>query len=477
MRRPAGVFLIVSAILAAGVAGLAIGRSNGPLPGWLDGILAATAKQSPARSAATGAVIYYRDPDGLPDYSLTPKKTSAGKDYLAVRASEDVSFEQQAPETTTAKGGDRGKIRYYRNPMGLPDTSPTPKKDSMGMDYLPVYEGEQDDDSSVKVSPGKLQKAGVQTEVAERRTLSTVVRAPGTVQEDERRKAVVSLRFEGFIDSVENVTTGSHVHKGQRLMRIYGPSLSSAAAEYLSALNARPTAGIGNEALKGARRRLENLDAPEKFIAEIERTREIPTYVSWLAPQDGEIVERVAVNGMRAAPGDVLFRIADHDVVWVLADIAERDLSLIDVGQKASVRLRAYPDRVFTGNVTLVYPHLMAETRTARVRIELPNPEDLLRPDMYADVEITTGAETPVLTVSNSAVIDSGERQIVLLDKGDGRFEPRAVRLGRRGAGRVEIKEGLAENAKVVVSANFLIDAESNLKAALSGLDSGEKSQ
>jgi Cu(I)/Ag(I) efflux system membrane fusion protein len=260
-------------------------------------------------------------------------------------------------------------------------------------------------------------------------------------------------------------------------MRIYGPSLSSAAAEYLSALNARPDAGISNQALKGARRRLENLDAPEKFIADIERTREIPAYVSWPAPQDGEIVERVAVNGMRAAPGDVLFRLADHDVVWVLADIAERDLSLIEVGQKASVRLRAYPDRVFVGNVTLIYPHLMAETRTARIRIELPNPEEVLRPDMYADVEIATGTEAPVVTVSSSAVIDSGERQIVLLDKGDGRFEPRAVKLGRRGDGRVEIKEGLAENDKVVVSANFLIDAESNLKAALKGLDSGEKSQ
>jgi Cu(I)/Ag(I) efflux system membrane fusion protein len=260
-------------------------------------------------------------------------------------------------------------------------------------------------------------------------------------------------------------------------MRIYGPSLSSAAAEYLSALNARPDTGIGNQALKGARRRLENLDAPEAFIAEIERTREIPVYVSWPAPQDGEIVERIAVNGMRAAPGDVLFRIADHDVVWVLIDVAERDLSLIEVGQKASVRLRAYPNRLFTGNVTLIYPHLMAETRTARIRIELPNPDQVLRPDMYADVEIATGAETPVLTVSSSAVIDSGERQIVLVDKGDGRFEPREVKLGRRGGGRVEIKEGLAENDKVVVSANFLIDAESNLKAALSGLDKGEKSQ
>ena len=476
MRRPASAFLMVFAILAAGVVGLAVGRSNGTLPGWLDGVLPA-AKQSPAQSEATGPIVYYRDPNGLPDYSLTPKKTPSGKEYSAVRASEDVSFEEKAPEVAAAKGGERGRIRFYRNPMGLPDTSPTPKKDSMGMDYLPVYEGEQDNDSSVKVSAGKLQKAGVQTEVAERRTLNTMVRAPGTVQEDERRKSVVSLRFEGFIDSVGNVTTGTHVHKGQQLMRIYGPNLSSAAAEYLSALNARPGVGISDQALKGARRRLENLDAPEKFIADIERTREIPAYVSWPAPQDGEIVERTAVNGMRAAPGDILFRIADHNIVWVMVDVAERDLGLIAVGQTVVVRPRAYPNRPFTGKVTLIYPHLMAETRTARIRIELPNPDDLLRPDMYADVEIATGAEAPVVTVSSSAVIDSGERQIVLLDKGDGRFEPRTVKLGRRGDGRVEIMEGLSENDKVVVSANFLIDAESNLKAALNGLDSGEKSQ
>jgi Cu(I)/Ag(I) efflux system membrane fusion protein len=476
MRRQIGTLLMVSAVVAAAVLGLAVGRSNPPLPGWLSS-LSAAAKPSRDLAEATGPIIYYRNPDGLPDYSLIPKKTSSGKEYTAVHAGADVSFEEKAPDVMTAKGGERGRIRFYRNPMGLPDTSPTPKKDSMGMDYLPVYEGEQDDDSSVKVSAGKLQKAGVQTEVAERRTLNTMVRAPGTVQEDERRKSVVSLRFEGFIDTVENVTTGTHVHKGQPLMRLYGPSLSSAAAEYLSALNASPNAGISNQALKGARRRLENLDAPEKFIADIERTREIPTYVSWPAPQDGDVVERTAVNGMRAAPGDVLFRISDHDIVWVLADVSERDLSLIEVGQKAGVRLRAYPDRVFSGKVVLIYPHLMAETRTARIRIELPNPDDVLKPDMYADVEIATGMEAPVVTVSNSAVIDSGERQVVLLAKGDGRFEPRAVKLGRSGGGRTEIKEGLSEGDKVVVSANFLIDAESNLKAALNGLDTGEKSQ
>ena len=477
MRRPVGTFLALFASLTAGLGGLAIGRSNVPLPGWVSAMLPAAANPVSERPAPTGPIIYYRDPDGAPHYALAPKKTASGKEYSAVRASEDVSFDEKAPEAAAAKTAGSGKIKFYRNPMGLPDTSPSPKKDSMGMDYLPVYEGEQDDESSVKVSAGKLQKAGVQTEVAERRTLNTMVRAPGIVEEDERRKSVVSLRFEGFIDTVGNVTTGTHVHKGDPLMRIYGPNLSSAAAEYLSALNARPDAGITNQALKGARRRLENLGAPDTFIADIERTREVPVYMNWPAPQDGEIVERTAVNGMRAAPGDILFRIADHNVVWVMVDVSERDLALIEVGQKAVVRPRAYPDHPFTGKVTVIYPHLKMETRTARIRIELPNPDEVLRPDMYADVEISTGTETPVVTVSSSAVIDSGERQIVLLDKGGGRFEPREVKLGRRGGGRVEIKQGIAENDKIVVSANFLIDAESNLKAALSGLDAGEKSQ
>jgi membrane fusion protein, copper/silver efflux system len=469
MNRAVLTSATVVALIAAAGGGFIAGRTQ-PQPGGTPSM--AVVKTSAAQMG--GEPVYYQDPDGRPLYSLAPMKTADGRDYRGVPASADISFEEaSAPEPEPAER----KIKYYRNPMGLPDKSPTPKKDNMGMDYLPVYEDDQDDDSLVKVSAGKLQKAGVQTEVAERRTLNTVVRAPGTVEEDERRRSVVSLRFEGFIDSVENVTTGTHVHKGQPLMRIYGPNLSSAAAEYLSALNARADAGISGQALKGARRRLENLGAPEAFIADIERTREVPVYVTWPAPQDGEVVERMAVNGMRAAPGDVLFRIVDHHVVWVMADVAERDLGLVEVGQKVVVRPRARPDHPFTGKVTVIYPHLKMETRTARIRIELPNPDDVLLPDMYADVEIATGTEAPVVTVSNSAVIDSGERQIVLLAKGDGRFEPRAVKLGRRGGGNVEIKEGLAEGDKVVVSANFLIDAESNLNAALNGLDTGGKSQ
>ena len=333
------------------------------------------------------------------------------------------------------------------------------------MDYIPVYEDEDSDDGLVKLSPGKIQRTGAKSEPAAMRPVRSVIRAPGTVQEDERRVSVVALRFEGFVESVANVTTGDHVHKGQVLMNVYSPALSSAAAEYLSAFNA----GATGKDLNGARRRLENLATPEPAIKEIERTREISLSIPWLAPQDGEILERNAVNGMRAGPGDVLFRIADHQLVWVVVDVAERDLPGVAVGTKVTIRPRALAGRTFTGAVTLIYPHLNALTRTARIRIEVPNSEELLRPEMYVDAEIETGSPDPVLAVAESAVLDSGTRQVVLINKGDGKFEPRDLKLGRRGGGYVEIIAGLSEGESVVTSANFLIDAESNLKAALKG--------
>jgi membrane fusion protein, copper/silver efflux system len=470
VNRPSRIVATLAAVLAAGGAGYGVGEHG--LPHSISMALN-TAKPLAAMAApATGPIIYYRDPDGKPAYSGSPKKTGDDKEFLPVHASEEADLGAQpraVAEQAPASGGPK-KIRFYRNPMGLPDTSPVPKKDSMGMDYLPVYEGDDSDDGTIKLSPGKLQKTGVRSEPVERRALSTPLHAPGTIALDERRVSVVALRFEGFIDSIENLTTGEHVHKGQTLMRVSGPNLASAAAEYLIALKAGSDGSVGLLGAKGAKRRLENIGVPETIIATIEQTREIPPSVPWPAPQDGEIVERAVVNGMRAAPGDVLFRIVDHDVVWVMADIAERDLSLVAVGQKVAVRPRAYPNRVFSGEISLIYPHMNPETRTERVRIELQNPDDLLRPDMYADVEIATGTEAPVLTVSDTAVIDSGARQVVLIDKGDGRFEPRPVKIGRRGDGFVEIKEGAAEGDKVVVAANFLIDAESNLKAALQGL-------
>src|SRR5436190_10839778 len=276
MNRAIFTSAAVAALIAAAGGGFITGRAQRQ-----PAETSSMAVVRPAAAQTSGEPIYYQDPDGKPFYSLTPMKTKDGRDYRGVPAGADISFEEaSAPEAAPTAPMDR-KIKYYRNPMGLPDTSPIPKKDSMGMDYIPVYEGEDSDDGLVKLSPGKIQRTGVKSEPASPRVIRTAIRAPGTIQLDERRTSIVSFRFEGFVESVENVTTGDHVHKGQALMRVYSPSLSSAAAEYLSVLGG----SLGSQAVKGARRRLENLGISDKAIAEIERTREISLSVPWLAPQ------------------------------------------------------------------------------------------------------------------------------------------------------------------------------------------------
>src|SRR4030088_2812806 len=412
--------------------------------------------------------IYYQDPDGKPFYSLTPKKVPDGRDYGPVPASANISFDEEpaaAPATTVA--ADR-KIKFYRNPMGLADTSPTPKKDSMGMDYIPVYEGEDADDGSIKLSPGKIQRSGVKSEPAMPRVIRTAIRAPGTIQLDERRVSVISMRSESWVQKIADVTTGSRVSKGQSLMEVYSPSVSSASAEYIATINSKTTGGSATYG-RGSRQRLMNLDVPETAIVAMEKSGAVPMVIEWAAPRDGIVLERNAIEGMRAQPGDVLFRVADTSVVWAMIDVAERDLGALAVGQPVVVKARSFPGRQFPGKISVVYPQVNRETRTARVRIELANSDLALLPDMYVDAQIDTGSPEPVLAVPDSAVLDTGSKQAVFVDKGQGRFEPRDVKLGHRGGGYVEVREGIRDGEPVVVSANFLIDAESNLKAALKG--------
>jgi Cu(I)/Ag(I) efflux system membrane fusion protein len=413
------------------------------------------------------AILYWKDPDGKNDFSSEPKRTPDGRNYLPVYEDEETGFKDEKPKAQRT-----GKILYYRNPMGLPDVSPVPKKDSMGMDYVPVYEGNEEDGSTVKISPGKLQRTGVKSEPVLKRVITTAIRAPGVVEADEHRQAVVALRFDAFLNELQHITTGSKVRKGEPLMRVYSSTLSAAAAQYITDLGLRNIGGLPQN--RGARQRLENLGVPEEIIADIERTREGSLTVTWPSPRDGYITEHNVVEGMQAKTGDVLFRIADLSVVWVLADVAERDLGLLAPGQTAAVTPRGYLDRTFTGKISLIYPVLNKETRTARVRIVLANPDTILRPNMYADVVIESGSREPVIAVPENAIIHSGTRQIVIVDKGEGRFEPREVKAGIRGDGYVQIKEGVSETDKVVVAANFLIDAESNLKAALKGLAAGD---
>jgi membrane fusion protein, copper/silver efflux system len=455
-----------AAILAAAVGGFVIGHDDLRVAD----IRHIEAITSAAAQNGEGA-IYYQDPDGKPLYSLTPKKTSDGRDYRAVPAGADVNFDEPAtaaaPPTTISPAADR-RIKYYRNPMGLPDTSPMPKKDNMGMDYIPVYEGEGSDDGSVKLSPGKIQRTGVKSEPAAKRVLRTIIRAPGSIALDERRISVITMRSESFVQKVANVTVGTHVVKGQPLMEIYSPAISSASAEYVSTVGSATTARNPSYG-SGSRQRLMNLDVPDAVISAMEKSHSVPLVMEWTTPRDGIVLERNAVEGMRAQPGEVLFRIADHSVVWALVDVAERDLGALAEGQDVIVRARSFPGRIFDGKISVIYPEINKDTRTARIRIDLPNPDYALLHGMYVDAEINTGSPTAVLTVPDSAVMDTGSRQAVLVDKGDGRFEPREVKIGTRGDGYVEVRAGVSEGERVVVAANFLIDAESNLNAALKG--------
>jgi len=430
-----------------------------------------SAKMSDASSVpAERKVLYYRNPMGLPDTSSEPKKDSMGMDYTPVYADE-------VPANSTIDNGkaDR-KVLYYRNPMGLPDTSPIPKQDSMGMDYTPVYADEQSSSGQVKISPDKVQKLGVKTEQTALRDLTRTVRAVGQFQLDERRLSSVTTKFEGYIERLYVNATGQPVKRGQPLMDVYSPELVSAQEEYLVAWSGRQflkngteesLVGVGQLA-EGALKRLRNWDISDAQLRQLQQNGKANRTLTLYAPANGVVLEKIAVAGMRFMPGEPLFKIADLSAIWLLADVFEQDLALVHVGQSVKISVDAYPDKELTGKIAYIYPTVIPETRTAKVRVELANPNGMLKPDMYASVQLVSGHnKARALTVPDSAVIDSGTRQIVLVQLADGLFEPREVKLGMRSDGYAEILQGLSEDESVVVRANFLIDAESNLKAAL----------
>ena len=378
------------------------------------------------------------------------------------------STEGAAP--TGASAG-KGKILYYRNAMGLPDTSPVPKKDDMGMDYVPVYEGDAKvEPGTVSLSPERIQKLGVRTEVVGKHVLSRLVRAVGTVQIDETRQTIIAPRFEGWIGKLNVDAIGKQVKKGDPLFDCYSPQLIQIETEYLAFADA--DLGMGSK--NGSLERLRTLAVPEEEITRLQRERKTNNTIILRAPSDGTVLEKQAVEGMKFSSGDMLYRLSDLSHVWVLVDVYEQDLARIEVGQTAKISISALLNEAFTGTVSFIYPTLNKETRTAKVRIELPNPKGVLRTDMYTDVEIGTGEGSGVIAVPTSAVLNSGKTQIVLVERGDGLFQPHPVKIGARGDGVIEVLDGVAEGDKIVTSANFLIDAESNLRAALQSFTAPE---
>lgn len=397
----------------------------------------------------------------------------------------------QVSETATAAVDGKKpakKLRYYRNPMGLPDTSPTPKKDSMGMDYIPVYEGEDDADgngaSVLKISAEKIQKMGVKVAAAKNQILDKTVHASGRIEVDESRTYTVTAKFEGYIEKLYVNTTNQRVGRGQPLFEVYSPELVSAQREYMIAAQGFGTLSEAGDEAQGAMKqladaslqRLKNWDISEAQINALAKSGESKRTLTFRSPANGIVTEKKAVQGMRFMPGETLYQIADLSQVWVQAEVFEQDVASVHVGQNAKITLNAFPGEVFQGRIAYVYPMLKAETRTVPVRIKLANPKGKLKPEMYAEVDIPVAGDRPVITVPNSAVIDSGLKQVVLVQLGEGRFEPRSVKLGQRGSEFVQVLEGIQEGEKVVTSANFLIDAESNLKAALSVMQKADAS-
>jgi len=460
VKRLAWSILIPAGLVAAGIGGYGVARHDLAPPS----MTATAAEDADRAGGASGPVIYYQDPDGKPIYSAEPKSTPDGRPYRAVHANEDSTFDRGAKTQSEAAGG--RKILYYRNPMGLPDISKVPKKDAMGMDYVPVYEGEDDSGSTVTVSLAKVQRSGVRTEIVERRVVDHPIRVPGTVRIDEGRIKVVTLRSEGFVEKLFVDRTGQSVRAGEPLFRVYSPEIQKAQIDLLFAPRSQENF-LGPTTVEGVLQRLRNLGVPESYIEEV-RAGANPRTVDWPSPMTGVVLEKKILDGQRVMAGDELYRIADLSTVWIVADVPEQDIRYVHVGDAVTANFLAYPGEPFQGHVTFVYPDLKPETRTVRVRVELANADGRLKPDMYADVTITcAAAKQPTIAVPNSAVIDSGTRQVVLIAKGEGRFEPRPVKLGSRDDAYTEVIEGVGEGEEVVTSATFLIDAESNLKAAL----------
>ncbi len=462
--------IAITAMLASTAAGYRFWAGNWPAPGgWLSPP-SQEAATKPAAAQKEHRVLYWKHPDNETDFAAEPKKTGDGRAYVAVYDDEEADFAQAKPmEPTQATDGSAKKLLFYRNPMGLPDTSPVPKKDWMGMDYIPVYEGEEEDGGTVKVSVAKLQRSGVRSEPATMRRLVRPIRAPAVAKPDERSLLTVALRADSFIETLYVNETGRHVKKGEPLFRIYSPEMVKVQVDYRIATNAS-----GDREDKGSLQRLSNLQLPQAVLDELKRTREPIISFDWPSPVSGVVMQKPAIEGMMMKAGDEMMRLADLSSIWVIADVAEQDIGQVQVGSTANVSFRAFPGEVFTGTVTFMLHELEMATRTAKVRIEVANPDYRIKHEMFADVEINAGeGEDERLVVPVSALIDSGNRQVVLVDRGEGRFEPRPVKVGLRGDGYVEILDGLKSGDNVVVAANFLIDAESNLKAALSAFTSG----
>ena len=416
-------------------------------------------------SSSERKILYYRDPMNPQLTSPTPKKAADGMDFVPVY------------DESSGTSGEK-TIAYYRDPMHPWYTSDKPgKAPDCGMDLVPVYEGESDS-KGIKIDPVTVQNIGVKIATVERRKLSKVIRAVGKVDFDETKVYSVNTKIMGWVEGLSVDYTGKDVRKGDPLMELYSPELVSTQEEYLQAIRYRKQLQQSNieEARRGAdgliesaKRRLLYWDISESEIQELEKRGSPRKTMTIYSPVDGVVMEKMVFKGQSVMAGMELYKIADLSTLWVLADIYQYELPWVKVGQQADVELSYLPGKMFRGTITYVYPTLNMETKTAKVRVVVRNTANLdLKPEMFATVKIASPVVVDAVAIPDQAIIRSGERNIAVIALGGGYFDPREIRLGVMADGYVQVLDGIREGEKIVISSQFLIDSESNLKAAVS---------
>ncbi len=356
------------------------------------------------------------------------------------------------------------KALFYRNPMDPAITSPMPAKDSMGMDYIPVYADAAAgaDADVVRIDPAIVQNLGVRTAPVTRGGLARLIDTVGAVTYDEGLVAHIHTRSEGWIEGLYVHTDGEQVSAGELLFEIYSPLLNSAQDELLQALRIGQT-----DLIAASRERLRLLGVDEAQIRALERDRKATARIAVRAPQDGVVTQLNARHGMYVKPDLEVMALTDTSSVWVLADVPERQAAWLAAGQVAEVRLPAAPGAVFECTVDLVYPSLDPKTRTLRARLRIDNPGERIRPGMYANVQIFAAPRDDVLSVPRQALIRGGRTERVIVALGAGRFRAVDVVAGMESGERIEIRAGVREGDQVVVSGQFLIDSEASIKASI----------
>jgi len=416
------------------------------------------------------------------------KPPGSGTDAAPVTSAGSESAPSDPASAIRADGENQSgarRILYYRSPMDPKVTSPTPARDSMGMDFVPVYAdevappGKSDVPgmATITVDTAGTRLAGVMTATAERGPFVRIVRAVGTVKADETRIRRVQTRVGGYIELLQANFTGQFIRRGDPVLGIYSPELLASQEEFL---RARESAGRfatstlpevrrgGEDLLRAARQRLDLFGVPEPFIANLEATGRTERVVTLTAPTSGFITAKDVLIGQRVEPGMDLFTVTDLSTVWVEAAFYESEAPAIKLGAMATLTLPYDPSLKLQGQVAYIYPYLNVDTRTLPVRFDVANPGLALKPGMYANVELRVDQGEQV-TVPADAVMDTGDRQVIFVAGPNSTFSPRLVTVGARSDGRASILSGLAPGERVAVKANFLLDSESRLRAAIAG--------